>query len=522
MRQASNQGTKLMEDSLQHMSAHSLSVADIFRSQVAMNKQAIAVEQDGVQLTYGQLEAKTNRLANYLASQGVATGDRVAMYSENRREYLELFVACAKLGAIVACVNWRQSQEELDYCVGLVAPKLILVSSRYLASAKQLEAGKAAAMKCLGTDFEATLVSFSAELAPRPVNPEDPLYIIYTSGTTGRPKGAMISHRALLARGAMWMMDGGFRRGRTFAAWSPLFHQASADSSMTTLLSGGKVIVVDGMNLDALCHIAEHEPNLGWFTLMPGMIDRFLAEVRRRGIRPRPMDSIGCMADLVPRHQIAEVTELFNSPFRNTFGSTETGPAPGGGALVPVGEIPSDLAKRQSSMSSVRLVNTQGIDVADGEPGELLLRAPTLFSGYWGAPEATSEVFTDGWYHSGDVFIRLPDGRLQFVDRRKYLIKSGGENIYPAEIEKVLLESPHIDEVAVVRMPDPKWGEVPVAFVVRNDETLSSEGVLDLCRGRIANYKIPRRVVFLSESELPRSTTGKVIRGELEERLSLL
>lgn len=194
--------------------------------------------------------------------------------------------------------------------------------------------------------------------------------------------------------------------------------------------------------------------------------------------------------------------------------------APPAAALFHGGGVaPENLAKNQSSLCRVRLVDEAGQDVAPGEPGELLLRSPTLFSGYWGMPEATAEAFAGGWFHTGDVFTRQPDGTLQFVDRRKYLIKSGGENIYPAEIEQLLLASPRIADAAVVRKRDAKWGEVPVAFVAVRDETLSAEEVVALCRGRIANYKLPREVRFIRNEDMPRSTTGKIVRSELEALL---
>jgi fatty-acyl-CoA synthase len=180
---------------------------------------------------------------------------------------------------------------------------------------------------------------------------------------------------------------------------------------------------------------------------------------------------------------------------------------------------PENLAKNQSSLSRVRLVDEAGREVAQGQIGELLLRSPTLFSGYWGMPEATAEAFADGWFHTGDVFKREPDGSLQFVDRLKYLIKSGGENIYPAEIEQLLLASPRIADAAVVRKSDAKWGEVPVAFVAAHDESLTADDVLALCRGRIASYKMPREVRFIPNKDMPRSTTGKIMRNELEALL---
>ena len=493
----------------------------MFEDQVALKPQAVAVQSPQGDWTYAQLGEQVARMSAWLRVQGVARGDRVAILSENRREFVLTLLAAAKVGAIVACMNWRQTAEELAHCITLVTPRIALVSPRYEQHVKLF--GEVA-VTMIGEELESDIGGVRFASTPPcgngdVVEPEDGLYILYTSGTTGKPKAALVSHRALVARGAVNTMDRGVRRGATFIAWPPMFHMASADSMLVTLIGGGKVIVMDGLDVGVLCDLGEREDNVGWFVLMPGMIDKVLDEYARRGTRPHPADSVGCMADLVPRQQIVDVTRLFNAPFRNTFGSTEAGPAPGSGGRVPVGVAPENLAKNQSSLCRVRLVDEAGQDVAPGEPGELLLRSPTLFSGYWGMPEATAEAFAGGWFHTGDVFTRQPDGTLQFVDRRKYLIKSGGENIYPAEIEQLLLASPRIADAAVVRKRDAKWGEVPVAFVAVRDETLSAEEVVALCRGRIANYKLPREVRFIRNEDMPRSTTGKIVRSELEALL---
>lgn len=513
-------GASQIDAPLTRLSA-TLCVRDLFEDQVATRPEAVAMQAGSQRWTYAEMDARVNRLCAFLTAQGVVRGDRVALLSENRPEYLELLIAAAKLGAIVACMNWRQTPEELAHCVGLVKPRLALVSPRHGALKGLLEDGGRRPCFLLDETWDAELRRQTSHApADAGVNPEDGLYILYTSGTTGKPKAALVSHRALLARAAVGTMDRAVRRGADFMAWPPMFHMASADSSMITLIGGGKVIVVDGLQVDTLCEVARAETNIGWFVLMPGMIERFLEELKARHIRPQAVDTVGCMADLVPRHQIAELTQLFQAPFRNTFGSTETGPAPASAGRIPVGEAPEDLAKTPSSMTRIRLVDEAGEDARPGEPGELLLRGPTLFSGYWGMPEATAEAFEGGWFHTGDVFVRRPDGRLQFVDRRKYLIKSGGENIYPAEIEQLLLASPRITDAAVVKRPDARWGEVPVAFVARADDSLTSDEVLALCRGRIAGYKLPREVRFIRMEDMPRSTTGKVMRHELEALLN--
>ncbi len=497
--------------------AAGLTVGGLFRQAARFEGRRIAIEDERRRLSYAELDERVNRLAHALAAAGVTRGDRVAMLSENRIEYLELELAAAKLGAMVACQNWRLAADELAYCINLAAPKLALVSERYAASFARL-AHDVPRTVLLGEAYERMLAAASATEPPDIADPEDGLVILYTSGTTGLPKGAVISQRAMIARGQIGAIDRTTAPGDGFVAWAPLFHMVSTDQALATLLRGGKVVVMDGFNAERLVEVIAREP-IGWLTLMPGMIEPVIAALQRSGARPAGVKTLGCMADLVPRHQIAGITTLLQAPYVNSFGSTETGSPPASKGLIPIGVVPARLAKEQSSFCEIRLVDEDDRDVADGEPGELAIRGPSLFSGYWRAPEVNAEDFRGGWFHMGDVFVRHADGTLDFVDRRKYLIKSGGENIYPAEIERLLLADPRIADAAVVRKTDPRWGEVPVAFVAKRDERLSAEEVTALCRGRIANYKLPKEIRFLAESELPRSTTGKIKRHELEARL---
>jgi fatty-acyl-CoA synthase len=252
------------------------------------------------------------------------------------------------------------------------------------------------------------------------------------------------------------------------------------------------------------------------------MVGRFARELARRGTTPRGVKVCGVMADLVPPHEIAEITRLLGAPYANTFGATETGCPPCSSSLLPVGVAPTRLSKRQSPFCEIRLVDPESDDdreVPDGSPGELCMRGPTLFSGYWREPQVNERDFRGGWFHMGDVFVRNPDGTLDFVDRVKYLIKSGGENVYPAEIERAILRDPRVEEVAVVRWPDETWGEVPVAFVARADASLGEDDVARLCRAELAGYKQPRRILFIARDAFPRSASGKVQRHELEARL---
>ena len=178
------------------------------------------------------------------------------------------------------------------------------------------------------------------------------------------------------------------------------------------------------------------------------------------------------------------------------------------------------ISKKQNNFCEIRLVDPDDNDVPDGEPGELAIRGPSLFSGYWANEDANEEAFRNGWFHMGDVFRRTPDGLLEFVDRVKYMIKSGGENIYPAEIEKHIISDSRVIDVAVVRKPDEKWGEIPVAFVACNTDQIKNTDIIDLCRDKIANYKLPKEVFFIESDDIPRNFSGKIQRHILEQQLT--
>lgn len=491
-----------------------LSIAGLFSQQAARTPDRIALESEQRTISYRELHARTTRLADALRAQGLQRGDRVAVLAENRSEYVELEMAAAKLGIILACQNWRQSDEELEYCIRLVSPKMLVHSRRHGEAATRIDHRVPDVLE-LDARFEALVAQGRADARFDEIDPETGLIILYTSGTTGMPKGALISQRAMIARAMVARFDSPLQPGDAFVAWGPMFHMVSTDAVYATLMHGGKVVVMDGLDVPGLVQVAARE-FVGHFTLMPGMIDRVIEEIERTGLMPKGARTIGAMADLVPLDQIAKITRLFNAPYKNSFGSTETGGPPAGRGTIAVGTIPEKLSKLQNSFCEIRLVDEDDNEVPDGAPGELAFRGPTLFSGYWANDKANAEDFRGGWFHMGDVFVRNPDGTLDFVDRRKYLIKSGGENVYPAEIERVLLASDRVAEAVVVRRPDAKWGEVPVAFVAKADETLTADEVKAMCRGRIAGYKQPKDVVFIPLEAFPRSATGKVKRHELE------
>ncbi len=505
----------MIDVTLSRMAARS-TVGSLFRDRAHLHPDHPAIQHDGRIRTFRELNERANRASHMLRAIGVGRGDRVAILAENRPEYLEIVLACAKLGAILACQNWRQAPPEVTHSIGLVSPSVVVVSDRH---AELLARAHVAAIPTirLGVDYEARLSRAANDEPDVAADPEDGLLILYTSGTTGLPKGAVISHRAEIARYHVFHAEVGVRPGDATMAWAPLFHMAATEPSLCTLLTGGKVVVVDGFRPEEIAfHIGRDA--FGYVILMPGMIEPLIAELRKASIRPAGVRVCGAMADLVPAHQSAEITTLLGAPFLNSFGSTETGAPAASGNTIPVGHVPTRLSKRQNAFCEIRLVDADDRDVPAGVPGELAFRGPTCFSGYWNAPETNAADFRGGWFHMGDMFVRNPDGSLDFVDRVKYMIKSGGENIYPAEIERVLLADDRVADAVVVRRPDARWGEVPIAIVARKDETLTGAELLARCRAELAGYKQPKDIVFVALADLPRSTTGKIQRHELEAR----
>jgi len=496
--------------------AHS-SVSSLFVQQARLHPDRVAVDDGRRRFTYAELERRSARLAAVLAARGVNAGARVAILSENRIEYLETFLAAGRIGAVVACQNWRLAAPELAHCVTLVSPSVVLASPRHVERLAQVDATLPPPV-VFGDAYEALLAD-AAPLEPvAALDPETPLMILYTSGTTGLPKGAVLSHRAEIVRNLVTRAEFGVQPADTFAAWSPLYHMGGAENSLGTLMCGGKVIVVDGFDQDRLADVVATEP-LGWLLLMPGMVGPFADRLEERGLTAKSVRVCGVMADLVPPADIARITRALGAPYANTFGATETGCPPCSSSLIPVGVAPERLSKVQSPFCEVRLVDAHDRDVPDGSPGELAMRGPTLFSGYWQADATNAADFRGGWFHMGDVFRRNADGTLDFVDRVKYLIKSGGENVYPAEIERVMFKDPRVRDVAVVRRADARWGEVPVAFVARHDDTLDAGALRALCRRDLAGYKQPKGIAFIDYDDFPRSASGKIQRHELEKRL---
>lgn len=487
------------------------------RAQLSPNHVGLVDATAGARLTYRALDDRARALATILFERyGLRQGDRVAALAANCPEYLDAFFACALLGAILVPLNWRLTVRELTAILGDCEPALMLHDTTYrgLAVAAAATAGVPA---LLGMDaFPGPDATLAAQAVPfTSQDGEEIALILYTSGTTGVPKGAMLSHRMLTWNAINTQISWGLRQSDIAPIFAPFFHAGGLNVLATPLYHLGGTIVLPrdsspGEVLDAIgrerCTLVFAVPTV--FQMMmehPSFTAADLSPVRF-------CITGGSSCPLPIIHGYA----ARGLEFRQGYGLTEVG-------VNCFSLAPEDAVRKAGSVglpvfhSRARLVDADDHDVAAGEVGELALAGPHVCSGYWRRPEATAEAARGGWWHTGDLARRDEEGYYYIVGRKKDMYISGGENVYPAEIEGILATHPGIAEVAVIGRPDAKWSEVGLAVVVpRRPGTLTAEEALAFCEGKLARYKCPKSVVFADT--LPRNAMGKVVKSELYAR----
>lgn len=506
-----------------------ISLADELRRAAQRHADTPAVVWPSGSLSYRDLDRQASRFANGLAHLGLERGDRLAIVSENRVEYIVAYLGAAKMGVTVVAINIRWHPTEALQSLRDTTPRALLLSAPYEPLLDELRALLPPAMRIIHLDSRpapdtASDVPYAHLMAAvddhepeRRALGSDVHNILYTSGTTGVPKGAMITQRAAALRAARIAHWFGLTERDGFVGWLPLYHVAGEESLYATLVSGGRFAVLPTADPLPMFHIIEAY-RLTWTILVPGTVTAFAQHPARRQHDLTSLRFAGGYGDLLTPSVLEQFTTLVGVPYYDAYGQTETS------YLVawhntPPGLLPT-LRKDPTPLLALRLVDDQMADVPDGAVGELVVRGPTLMSGYWHNAEATAEVFRGGWLHTGDLLRRHPDGRLAFVDRKKALIKTGGENVYPAEVERVLAQLPGVVEVCVVGLPDPEWGErVHAVLVLEEGARLTPEAVEAACLRELARYKRPRSLTLLSASPLPRSTTGKVQRDAVRDQV---
>jgi fatty-acyl-CoA synthase len=463
----------------------------------------------GQSWTYRQFDLGVCRFATALRAHRVTAGERVAVLAKNRVTLAMLQLACARLGAIFVPLNWRLSPHEFPPLLQDAAPILILGDS-------QLDA---AGLQGLKLDVFEAEAEQSATLAPQPYDQQQTSLILYTSGTSGRPKGVMLSEANLWATGHNFAALARVDSTSAVLCEAPFFHVIGLVSNIRpALMHGGAILVSDGfVPSRTLARLADPALKITHYFCVPQMAAMLRhepsfdpASLRHltgifSGGAPHPPDAIRAFT----RHGI---------PLANGYGMTE---AAGTVCCMPVelSEIEENIGASglMPPHIQVRIVNDADEDVPPGTSGEILVRGSSLSAGYWRRPAETAAAFTaDGWYRSGDIGSLDAQGYLSVVDRKKDMFISGGENVYPAEIESALADYPGLAECAVIGVPDERWGEVGHLFVVwRANFERTETALIEFLQTRLARYKVPKHVTVLDA--LPRNGAGKLVKARLRD-----
>jgi fatty-acyl-CoA synthase len=485
-------------------------IPDLVARRADISPDAVAFEDfaTGATLSYAALDARASRAAAMLAAHGIGAGDRVALLSRNRIAFFELMFGCARLGAILAPLNWRMPPAELDGLIADAAPALIVHGAA--------EAGAAAALAVslpainLDGDYEAMLAAAPEIPSVRAFWPAgETWYLLYTSGTTGRPKGVIYTYRMAVANHVNIGGSIGLTGADTTVSFLPVFHTAGINlHALPTLIAGGRVIMLDGADIEALMSLIEAR-RLDTLFAVPTVYQSLVEHPRFAGAPLGRVRHWGCGGAPLPDALAARYRDL-GVRVCNGMGMTETGPTAflmgAADAWARIGSV-----GRPQLLCSARIVDEHDRALPDNAVGDLQFSGPGITPGYWRNEEATRAAFTqDGWLRSGDLARRDADGFYWIAGRRKEMFISGGENVYPAEVENVLSAHPDIVDAAVLAEADPKWGEVGRAFIQLAPGCGSPDGAaLDaFCRERLASYKVPRRFDFVAE--FPRTSAGKI------------
>ena len=491
-----------------------MDLSDLIARNAAFTPHKVALRYDGGSLTYAAFAERIAAAARALKSVlGVGRGDRIAILAANHPDYLVLLYACARLGALLLPLNWRLALPEQLFILADASVKVLLLQDAFAALVPPLRK-KHPDVRILrladdaeGDTFDGLLAQGHGDERNPHVNMSSPLLLVYTSGTTGRPKGAVLRQEALLWNAVMSQHMHDLTASDHVLTVLPLFHVGGLNIQTTPALQFGASVTLHA-RFDpgaALAAIEAERPTL--LVLVPATIQ---ALIEHPGFPTTDLSSVRAVSTgstQVPQALIDALTAR-SLPVLQVYGSTETSP------IAIYTRLGGDLSRAGSTglpglCCEARIVDESGAEAPNGTAGEVAVRGPNVFFEYWGNQTATGEALREGWYLSGDIGRRDADGYFTIVDRKKNLIISGGENIYPAEIERVLLDHPGVAEAAVIGRPDSRWQEVPVAYVVRHARArVSGEEIAAHVAGELARFKVPREVIFVDS--LPRNALGKV------------
>lgn len=496
------------------------------RAELSPDTEAYVDADTGLRLTFSELNQRVNRLANCLVDIGTKKSDRVAILLMNSVEFVETFFGTAKIGGIVVPLNWRLVADELEFILKDSGATVLVFGVEFNPLVEELHnrAGKTDIRHWLfvgddsqrpdfATSYAASVNDRSGSEPPLGAKDDDELYIMYTSGTTGLPKGVVHTHNT-----AMWASITGtatisFREKDRYLLSLPLFHVGALNPLTNAVYTGTTCVVMRAFDPVRTWELIQEE-KITTLLAVPAMLN-FMLQVLEQG--KYDYSSVRwCMSGAapVPKTMIETYASL-GINILQVYGLTETcGPA----CLIGADDAINKAGSTGKAFfhTSVRIVDEDMNDVGPNEPGEVLVRGKHIMKEYWNRPDATAATLVNGWLRTGDIAERDEEGFVYIRDRVKDMIISGGENIYPAELENVLLSHPGIRDVAVIGQPSEKWGESPFVVAVPTEPAPTEQEVLDFCKGRMAAYKLPKGVGFVSE--IPRNPTGKILKRVLREQ----
>jgi fatty-acyl-CoA synthase len=492
-----------------------MDLCDLIERNAAFTPDKAATIFEGETLTYAAFNARIEQTARALKAEfGVSRGDRVAILSLNRPDYLVLLYACARLGAMLVPLNWRLAVTEQLFILSDASVKALVLEGAFAEILPALESSLPDTdivgldfMPPRGIAFEALLSRARGDGRNPHTDLTCPLLIVYTSGTTGRPKGAVLRQEALLWNGVMSQHMHDLTSGDHVLTVLPFFHVGGLNIQTTPALHHGATVTIHPrFTPDAtLSAIARERPTLT--VLVPATIQAVTDHPDWPSTDLSSLKAVSTGSTIVSPHLIDRFVAR-GVPVLQVYGSTETCP------IAVYTRVGGDLSRPGSTglaglCCEAAVVDDSGAELPPDTPGEIAVRGPSVFYEYWGNAEATRVALHDGWYRTGDIGRRDADGYFWVHDRKKNLIISGGENIYPAEVERVLLEHPDVRECAVIGRPDARWDEVPVAYVIRRAEcSVEAEQLKAHVLKQLARFKVPRDIFFVND--LPRTALGKV------------
>ena len=484
-------------------------------------------EEDGREFNNRTFNERVNRMAHALADLGIVKGERVAALMLNSSEFLEIFFACGKTGAIMVPVNFRLAVPELIYILKDSAPHALVYSSDF---AEKVQAIKAAGLPMEhyfrhGGDKLAEdppIADFAArfpadEPAPvREVTDDDPLFIMYTSGTTGDPKGAVLTHGNILFGAIHSLVGYGVNHTYKSLVVAPLFHIGGLVASATPVIyAGGSLVLQSFYNASEVIKLIQRE-KINYMFAVPVMFQVMTKSEEWDKADFSHVHYFISGGAPIPTPVIRMYQEEKGVYFVQGYGMTESGRLTSlllEDSIRKAGSVGKELFHLQ-----LRIVDKNDRDVAPGEAGEIIVKGPNVFTQYWNKPKETAEAIRDGWFHTNDMGRRDEEGFVYVIGRKQELIISSGENIYPVEVERVIQALPQVREAAAVAMPDETRGEVVAAFVMLHEgRQITEDELTHALDGQIANFKIPKKVIFVTD--FPRNPAGKILKRELKKQL---